>query len=113
MSRRLSLTQTFVIESPSNCSPRCFGRLPASAVGACAGPEFCFFQILALLQHQIKIVQNAEHCLVYDRPLPARGLSWGELVAWWSETPDGGPAANPGHALYKRLLRSMPGSDAE
>lgn len=33
----------------------------------------------------IEIVENAEHCLVYEWPLAEHGLTWSELVDWWME----------------------------
>lgn len=62
------------------------------------------------INNVIEIVEHADACLVYDRPLTA-GLSWGELVAWWSET---SPAAgdDPARTLYARLRASV-GSPVE
>lgn len=37
------------------------------------------------ISNVIEIVDNAQYCLVYDRPLAATGLSWGELTAWWAD----------------------------
>lgn len=31
----------------------------------------------------IEIVEGAERCVVYDRPLPNGGVSWAVLVDWW------------------------------
>ena len=54
----------------------------------------------------IDIVEHADKCLVYDRPLEGSGLSWGKLVTWWSETaPDAGD--EPDRSLYRRLLASL------
>lgn len=33
----------------------------------------------------IDIVENAQYCLVYDCPLAERGLTWRDLVKWWTE----------------------------
>jgi hypothetical protein len=33
----------------------------------------------------IDIVENAQHCLVYDLPLAERGLTWRDFVGWWNE----------------------------
>ena len=62
------------------------------------------------INNVIEIVENADFCLVYDRPL-AGGLTWGELVEWWSEISpaEGSDAAR---ALYARLRASV-GSPAE
>ena len=35
--------------------------------------------------NDIKIVKNAEYCLVYDRGFSDDGLFWEELVDWWCE----------------------------
>jgi hypothetical protein len=62
------------------------------------------------INNVIEIVENADFCLVYDRPL-AGGLTWGELVEWRSEISpaEGSDAAR---ALYARLRASV-GSPAE
>jgi very-short-patch-repair endonuclease len=63
------------------------------------------------INNVIEIVANADKCLVYDRPIGAAGLTWGELTAWWAETAaDAG--LKPDHSLYRRLLVSV-GSPAE
>ncbi|WP_329096697.1 hypothetical protein [Streptomyces sp. NBC_01439] len=31
----------------------------------------------------IEITKNKDHCLLYDRPVGAAGLTWSELVRWW------------------------------
>jgi very-short-patch-repair endonuclease len=63
------------------------------------------------INNVIEIVEHAEKCLVYDRPLDSGGLSWGVLTAWWAETaPNAG--AQPAHILYRRLLATL-GSPAE
>ncbi|KLL09860.1 hypothetical protein FrCorBMG51_22045 [Protofrankia coriariae] len=38
------------------------------------------------INNVIEIVENAEHCLVYDRPLGEMGLSWRALTNWWTQT---------------------------
>lgn len=35
--------------------------------------------------NEIEIVKNAEFCLVYDREITEKGLTWGEIVHWWRE----------------------------
>lgn len=58
----------------------------------------------------IEIVKHAEHCLIYDRPLPTDGLSWADLVRWWCETqsmPPGDELVYPARLLFKRLARSL------
>lgn len=57
----------------------------------------------------IEIVEHAQHCLIYDRPLAERGLTWRELVGWWSDQrPDSlMDERERGRELYDRLLRSL------
>jgi len=61
------------------------------------------------LNNDIRIVENSQYCLVYDRPLGFDGLRWPELVDWWSEC---FPCKDPEKSLYRRLLASL-GSEAE
>ena len=37
------------------------------------------------LNNDVRIVRNEQFCLVYDRPLSARGLTWADLCTWWAE----------------------------
>ncbi len=58
------------------------------------------------INNVIEIIENAETCLVYDRPLTVSGLTWDQLVAWWSETsPAAGP--DPTRSLFRRLRSSL------
>jgi hypothetical protein len=61
------------------------------------------------VNNTIDIVENADKCLVYDRPLAENGLSWRELVAWWTSEHD--PSAeterDAGLHLYDRLRASL------
>lgn len=62
----------------------------------------------------IEIVKNSEYCLVYDRPLLEDGLTWGDLVSWWSSPPRGaGCEADLARTLYRRLWVSLRGNDYE
>jgi len=62
------------------------------------------------VSNTIDIVEGADRCLVYDRPLPPVGLTWGELVTWWSQAyPESGSALTPAQQLYARLARSLTG----
>ena len=36
------------------------------------------------VSNDIRIVKNADYCLVYDLPIPSSGLLWKDLVAWWA-----------------------------
>ena len=46
----------------------------------------------------IDIVENDEYCRVYERPLTETGLTWRELVAWWTSkmTKPPNPNSMPG-----------------
>lgn len=40
------------------------------------------------VNNDIKIVKNAEHCLVFDHPFSKDGLLWKHLTAWWAASTD-------------------------
>lgn len=59
--------------------------------------------------NDIRIVKNAEYCLVYNRPLSTSGLMWGELVDWWMEMNglEHLSRLEQGRNLYTRLYDSL------
>jgi hypothetical protein len=60
------------------------------------------------INNVIEIVENAEYCLVYDRPLGADGLTWGELTEWWAAKTGSDPTEPEiRRKLYRRLLESL------
>lgn len=59
------------------------------------------------INNTIEITKYAEYCLVYDRPLGDSGLSWRDLVAWWSEDQPATSEVDCARALHRRLLRSV------
>jgi hypothetical protein len=61
------------------------------------------------INNVIEVVENAETCLFYDRPLTDSGLSWGELVAWWRamSSLNDQSDAEVGRNLYRRLAASL------
>jgi very-short-patch-repair endonuclease len=61
------------------------------------------------ISNTIEVVENAESCLIYNRPLASTGLSWGELVAWWQheQQADLLTEQQAGHQLYWRLSSSL------
>ncbi len=60
------------------------------------------------VSNNIKIVKNAEHCLVYDRPIPQTGLLWSDLIAWWANlTKVEVPTSEIEKRLYTRLAKSL------
>jgi len=67
------------------------------------------------INNDLEIVENAEHCLVYGRPLADTGLTWRQLTAWWarSDSLDCEEERTAAHVLYARLLKSMDRNGAE
>jgi very-short-patch-repair endonuclease len=68
------------------------------------------------VSNDIEIVANAEHCLVYEQPIPAEGLRFSHLIRWWRAR-EGLPEAlfddrAVGHELHRRLAASLD-SEAE
>lgn len=58
------------------------------------------------INNVIEIVEHADKCLVYDRPLDPPGLTWGALCSWWAETsPTATP--DPARSLFARLRASL------
>lgn len=56
----------------------------------------------------IEITRNADKCLVYDKALPAAGLTWRELVHWWSARSQSElPEQETGRQLWRRLAGSL------
>lgn len=67
------------------------------------------------VNNDIQIVRNQEYCLVYDRPLPERGLLWKDLVAWWQAQPGNERLDKRAleNGLYHRLGASLVDSPPE
>jgi very-short-patch-repair endonuclease len=60
------------------------------------------------LNNDIRVVKNAEYCLVYDLPIPHTGLLWGDLVAWWAGLKGrSSPTVETEKQLYVRLAKSL------
>jgi very-short-patch-repair endonuclease len=59
------------------------------------------------IDNVIEIVEGADRCLVYDRPLLPSGLSWGELVEWWAEASRIEDSRRAAVSLYRRLAKSL------
>ncbi|MGH8647242.1 MAG: hypothetical protein ACREX4_23400, partial [Gammaproteobacteria bacterium] len=68
-------------------------------------PEIVFSDSIS---NDIQIVKNAEHCLVYDLPIPETGLRWSDLVAWWVGLfGDESSNIEIERDLYRRLTRAL------
>lgn len=63
-------------------------------------PEFGFRDAVS---NDIEILSGAEHCLIFDRPLPRAGLLWRHLVDWWAEKQGIGDDALARKSLGDRL----------
>jgi hypothetical protein len=60
------------------------------------------------IDNDIEIVSNAEHVLVYDRPITAEGIRWRDLQAWWKATRQLSSDEQAKKQLYRRLKQSLP-----
>jgi len=58
------------------------------------------------MNNDVQIVRNAEYVLVYDRLMASSGLTWGDLIDWWTTQPDV-TTENPDRALFLRLRESL------
>ena len=61
------------------------------------------------VSNDIKIVENEQYCLVYDKPILERGLLWNDLLAWWQER-QSNALSSPSKlqsSLLQRLLASL------
>ncbi|WND15867.1 hypothetical protein [Streptomyces violaceus] len=60
------------------------------------------------VNNDVEIVRYADTCLVFTDPLPPHGLTWRQMVAWWTNNhqPDA-DEKSAADALYRRLYRSL------
>ena len=61
------------------------------------------------INNVVEVVENAEYCLFYDRPLSAAGLTWAQLADWWRTTNALGDQddVKVARGLYRRLAASL------
>ncbi|HVY31271.1 MAG TPA: hypothetical protein VHB79_32165 [Polyangiaceae bacterium] len=85
---------------------------PKNLIFASSGPK-PEIVLADAVNNDIRVVRNEQFCLFYDEPIGEHGLTWHELVGWWSKDKafgDAGPAAK---SLYRRLFESMKDSEPE
>ncbi|MFF1566880.1 hypothetical protein ACFVY1_25705 [Streptomyces sp. NPDC058293] len=60
------------------------------------------------VNNDVEIVRNAENCLVYSDSLPPHGLTWRQMITWWTKNhhPDA-DEKTAADSLYRRLYRSL------
>ncbi|MYR83654.1 hypothetical protein GTY41_01510 [Streptomyces sp. SID685] len=60
------------------------------------------------VNNDVEIVRNAHTCLVFTDPLPPQGLTWRQMVAWWTKNHQPGTdEKTAASGLYRRLYRSL------
>jgi len=59
------------------------------------------------LNNDLKIVKNADSCLVYNRPITNDGLKWIDLVDWWATSNNSDKNAELAKKLFSRLNESL------
>ncbi len=65
--------------------------------------------LIDAVNNDIKIVENEQYCLVYDKPILDRGLLWTDLLDWWQEQqPHLSSRSAVQSSLLQRLLTSLP-----
>lgn len=91
------------------------GTLAKNLIFAANGPK-PELVLRDAVNNDIEIVRNSEYCLVYDRPVPADGLTFSHLIGWWREHEgfeDTIPARDVGVDLHNRLRASLGNNTVE
>ncbi|MEU7383208.1 hypothetical protein AB0A91_25055 [Streptomyces sp. NPDC042207] len=86
---------------------------PKNLIFAADGPKHRLV-LSDAINNDIEVVANEQFCLVYDRPLDAGGLTWGQLTEWWSAREGLAQSSETevSQSLYARLAQSLD-NDAE
>ena len=80
---------------------------PKNIIFASDGPKPDIVLVDAV-NNDIRIVRNAEHCLVYDQPInPDAGMSFQMLVDWWAMSRPRVDGTKPENDLHRRLLQGQ------
>jgi len=59
------------------------------------------------VNNDVEVVTGGDRVLIFDRPIPAEGLKWRDLQAWWADL-KGLERAQAKSTLYKRLMACLP-----
>ncbi|MFJ3106521.1 hypothetical protein [Streptomyces sp. NPDC086835] len=60
------------------------------------------------VNNDVEIVRHADTCLVFTDPLPPHGLTWRQMVAWWTKNHEAdADERTAASTLYRRLYRSL------
>jgi hypothetical protein len=76
---------------------------PKNLIFASPGPK-PEIVIQDAINNDIRIVRNEEHCLVYDRPIQANGLTKEEMLSWWKERQGTQDESDARRSLSQRLM---------
>lgn len=80
---------------------------PKNLIFASDGPKPDIV-LVDVVNNDIQIVRNAEHCLVYDQPInPDAGVSFQMLVDWWATSRPTDDGTKPENDLHRRLLQGQ------
>ncbi|MCU9614354.1 hypothetical protein OEV98_12485 [Caldibacillus lycopersici] len=85
------------------------GRIIKNLIFAADGPK-PEIVLVDTLQYEIDVVSNSEYVLIFDGTISGDGLSWNQMVNWWSTKYE--VTSNKHVLFYQRLYRSL-GSNAE
>ncbi|MGP3974457.1 hypothetical protein ACTWQF_10720 [Streptomyces sp. 8N114] len=60
------------------------------------------------VNNDVEIVRHADTCLVFTDPLPPHGLTWRQMIVWWTRRHQpGADEKSAADSLYRRLYRSL------
>lgn len=79
---------------------------PKNLIFASTGPK-PEIVIQDAINNDIRIVRNEEHCLVYDRPIQASGLTKEEMLSWWKDQQGIQNDSEARRSLSQRLMASL------
>lgn len=113
MGELISIVRTYVDEHDDPALESILATLGAGGVDgefknlifASTGPKPKFVLRNAII-NDLEITENAEHCLIYSRPLGTGGLTWRDLTDWWKASiPEllDADEIQVSHHLYLRL----------